>query len=110
MGNGQIVSVGAIHELPHLLIAPFINRTIYDLPHLLIVPFMNRPVHITVHVGAIHELPLRMTKIQRRNMGLPKIIGHFKMLSSKQINILRKTPGTKIWQRNYWEYVVHDEI
>jgi len=67
-------------------------------------------VAFTEPVGAIHELPLHMTQIQRRNMGLPKIIGRFKMLSSKQINILRKTPGTKIWQRNYWEHVVRDEI
>ena len=79
--------VGAIHESPSV-------RAIHELPS----------------VRAIHELPLHMTQIQRRNMGLPKIIGRFKMLSSKQINILRKTPGTKIWQRNYWEHVVRDEI
>uniref|UniRef100_Q3AT47 Transposase IS200-like domain-containing protein n=1 Tax=Chlorobium chlorochromatii (strain CaD3) TaxID=340177 RepID=Q3AT47_CHLCH len=34
-------------------------------------------------VGAIHELPLQMSQKQRRNMILPKIIGRFKIQSSK---------------------------
>uniref|UniRef100_UPI004056B6E0 transposase n=1 Tax=Candidatus Electronema sp. TaxID=2698783 RepID=UPI004056B6E0 len=63
-------------------------------------------------VRAIHELPLRplrMTQMQRRNMMLPKLIGRFKMLSSKRINELRGTPRTSLWQRNYWERVIRDE-
>jgi putative transposase len=58
---------------------------------------------------AIRELPLRMTVIQRRNMLLSKLIGRFKMLSSKYINESRNTSGTPLWQRNYWERVVRDE-
>ena len=41
-------------------------------------------------------------------MGLPKIIGRFKMLSSKKINEKRHTPGVKLWQRNYWEHIIHN--
>ncbi|MBF0240455.1 MAG: transposase [SAR324 cluster bacterium] len=42
-------------------------------------------------------------------MLLSKIMGRFKMVSSKQINILRKTAGKTVWQRNYWEHVVRNE-
>ena len=61
-------------------------------------------------VGAIHESPLRMTAIERRNMAIPKMIGRFKMTTSKRINQIRKTPGATVWQRNYWERVIRNEI
>jgi len=64
---------------------------------------------LTAPVEAIHESPLQMTVLQRRNMAVPKIIGRFKMLSSKRINELRQTPGAKLWQRNYWEHIVRSE-
>lgn len=46
-------------------------------------------------VGAIHELPLqnRNQMMKRRQMLIPKIVGGFKMKSSKQINVLRDTPN-----------------
>jgi len=40
---------------------------------------------------------------------LPVIIGSFKSAVSKQINILRKTPGKSIWQRNYYEHIIRNE-
>lgn len=64
---------------------------------------------LTTNVGAIHESPLHMTVSQRRNMAVPKIIGRFKMVSSKRINKSRQTPGAKLWQRNYWEHIVRNE-
>jgi len=64
---------------------------------------------LTTNVGAIHESPLHMTVSQRRNMAVPKIIGRFKMVSSKRINESRQTPGAKLWQRNYWEHIVRNE-
>ncbi|WP_416675233.1 transposase [Egbenema bharatensis] len=33
---------------------------------------------------------------------LGRLIGAFKTVSTKQINQIRKTPGTPIWQRNYY--------
>ncbi|MGE5582349.1 MAG: transposase [Bacillota bacterium] len=46
---------------------------------------------------------------ERRNMGLPKLVGRFKMVSSKQINIIRNTPGVPVWQRNYYEHIIRNE-
>lgn len=42
-------------------------------------------------------------------MLLPKAIGRLKMTTAKEINQMRGTPGTKVWQRNYWERVLRDE-
>ena len=37
---------------------------------------------------------------------LPTIVRAFKSAATKQINTLRGTPGTPVWQRNYYEYVI----
>jgi len=37
------------------------------------------------------------------------IVGMFKTECSKQINKLRNTPGKKIFQRNYYEHIIHNE-
>ena len=41
-------------------------------------------------------------------MIIPKICGKFQMLTSKHINQLRQTPGTKNWQANYHDHVVRN--
>jgi putative transposase len=40
---------------------------------------------------------------------IPTIIRSFKSAVTKCINELRETPGTKFWQRNYWEHIVRNE-
>jgi len=74
---------------------------------------------ITIDVGAIHvgdstlrESPLRMPTLtpSRRKMLLSKMVGYFKMNSAKQINEIRITPGAPVWQRNYYEHVIRNEI
>jgi len=62
-------------------------------------------------VGAIHELPLqnRNDKMKRRQMLVPKMVGRFKMKSSKRINAIRDTQNMSVWQRNYYEHIIRDE-
>ena len=41
---------------------------------------------------------------------LGALIAGFKSASTSRINILHNTPGTRIWQRNYYEHVIrHDD-
>ncbi|MCI5160790.1 MAG: transposase [Candidatus Electrothrix sp. AX5] len=40
---------------------------------------------------------------------IPTIVRAFKSAVTKHINILRNTPGMKLWQRNYWEHIIRDE-
>ncbi|MCS5422727.1 MULTISPECIES: transposase [Psychrilyobacter] len=66
-------------------------------------------IEIKFDVGVIHELPLRENDMKsRRKMLIPKLIGKFKMLSTKKINILNNNTG-KVWQRNYYEHIIRDE-
>jgi len=37
------------------------------------------------------------------------IVGQFKAAATKRINVLRRTPGAPVWQRNYHEHVIRDE-
>ena len=67
-------------------------------------------VVIGASVGAIHESPATTVRIaDRRRMLLSKVVGRFKMVSAKQINVQRDTPGVPVWQRNYYEHIVRDE-
>lgn len=43
-------------------------------------------------------------------MLLPKVIGYFKMNSAKYVNQIAKTPNTPLWQRNYYEHVIRNEL
>jgi putative transposase len=38
------------------------------------------------------------------------IIGQFKSVVTKRINKLRGTPGARLWQRNYYEHVIRNEM
>jgi len=40
---------------------------------------------------------------------LSRLVGAFKTVSTKQVNIIRSTPGRKLWQRNYYEHIIRNE-
>ena len=40
---------------------------------------------------------------------IPTIVRSYKSAITKQINLLRQTPGESVWQRNYYERIVRDE-
>lgn len=52
---------------------------------------------------------IKQYRKQRRLMIIPKISGKMKMISSKQINIIQKTPGKKNWQNDYYDHVIRNE-
>jgi len=37
------------------------------------------------------------------------IVGYFKYQTTKQINNIKQIPGTKLWQRNYYEHIIRNE-
>ena len=39
---------------------------------------------------------------------LGRIVGAFKTVSTKRVNLFRQTPGTRLWQRGYYEHVVRN--
>ncbi len=57
-------------------------------------------------VGDVHERPLQSHPQPRRIMTIPLVVGYFKMNTAKQINYNRKTTGTHVWQRNYYDKII----
>jgi len=47
------------------------------------------------------------TPIKRKPLG--RLIGAFKTVSTKYINLLRNTEGQLVWQRNYYEHIIRNE-
>jgi putative transposase len=46
---------------------------------------------------------------QAKRCPVSEIVRGFKTFSSRRINEMRGTPGTPVWQRNYWEHVIRDQ-
>jgi hypothetical protein len=40
---------------------------------------------------------------------LPAIVRAFKSAASRRVNLLGKTPGDPVWQRNYYERVIRND-
>ena len=45
---------------------------------------------------------------ERKPLG--RLIGAFKTVSTKHVNGFRSTPGVRLWQRNYYEHIVRDDL
>lgn len=115
---------GNIVKLEILQISTYFSGVIVDewvvMPdHLHIIIVLNN-VGNTDNMGntveTIHELSLQSNnelspqqyQQQRRQMIIPKIIGKFKMKTSKQMNIYRNTQGHKNWQSDYYDRIIRD--
>lgn len=44
-----------------------------------------------------------------RRKPLGRLVGAFKTVTTKQINIARGTPGLPVWQRNYYEHIIRND-
>jgi putative transposase len=111
-GQMQINEVGRIVETVWLSLPQFYAGI--ELDGFIIMPnHVHGIVIIRSGVGAIHESPLQkdgsLPVGERRRMLLSKMIGRFKMVSAKNINLVRKTSGLAVWQRNYYEHIIRYE-
>ncbi|GAB4530186.1 MAG: transposase [Pleurocapsa sp.] len=52
------------------------------------------------------NLPIN-PELKRKSLG--RLIGAFKTVSTKKINLISNTPGKKVWQRNYYEHIIRNE-
>ena len=70
--------------------------------------FVAMPNHIH-GVIQLTDVALDPTPMPARRRALPEIVRGFKTFSSRRINDSRSSPGTAVWQRNYYEHVIRDE-
>lgn len=83
----------------------------------------NFPIHgdFFHRTGTVHSAPTAPTSSAPKenpvyeqfgkptSNTIPTIIRGFKATVTKQVNILRETPGEPVWQRNYYEHIIRDE-
>ena len=62
-------------------------------------------IHEDARRGGSRSAPTE--NIPRKPLG--GLIGAFKTVSTKHINILRCTQGEKVWQRNYYEHIIRND-
>ena len=61
--------------------------------------------------GEAFALPLQLQPVRGSVSGsLSSIIQNFKSVSTRKINNFRNNPGCPIWQRNYYERVIRNEV
>jgi REP element-mobilizing transposase RayT len=96
--------VGARHAVP------LHNAETIPKPHA--VPLHNAETTPNPHAVTLHNAE---TIPNQKQFGkpvpgsIPTIIGAFKSAVTRRINALRGTPGTQVWQRNYWEHIIRTE-
>ncbi len=57
--------------------------------------------------GGSQLVPTDENPIKIKPLG--QLVGAFKTVSAKRINLLRGTPGVSVWQRDYYERIVRDD-
>ncbi len=63
------------------------------------------------NVGANGRSPLHRDddKFRMKPKSISSFISGFKSIAAKRINIFRDTPGSPVWQRNYYEHIIREE-
>lgn len=98
------------------------NQIPEHFPNVVLDDFIMIPNHIHGILGIIdvkivgerHTVPLRKSGYTIEKYGkpvpgsIPTIIRSFKSAVTKRINVIHKSPGAPVWQRNYYEHIVRD--
>ncbi len=74
-----------------------------------VMPNHLHGVIIVTHVGTAPPCTYEPAFGKSIPQSIPTIIGQFKSITTKRINNMRGTPGTPVWQRNYFEHIIRDE-
>jgi putative transposase len=80
-----------------------------DLPHHYAGIELDAFVVMPNHVHGIIFIVGAGFKPAPTKYGLPEIVRGFKTFSSRRINESRGTPGTRVWQRNYYEHIIRND-
>jgi putative transposase len=88
-------------------------------PNVMLDEFMVMPTHthmIIVLTGdpastapAAEHIPPVEQRIAPARHDLSEIVRSFKTFSARRINALRRSTGTPVWQRNYYERIIRDD-
>ncbi len=93
--HGIIVIVGAGSPRP------------YNAPDAQTAPDAQSALDAQTTSGAWTGMGAETASIRRATLG--QIVAYFKYQSTKRINERRGTTGASVWQRNYYEHIIHDD-
>jgi putative transposase len=68
-------------------------------------------MHAILVIDRQDELPLDPPAKTAQTIvsgSLSAIVSYFKTTTARKINLLRRTPGQSVWQRNYHEHIIRD--
>jgi REP element-mobilizing transposase RayT len=81
---------------------------INSFPFIELDEFVVMPNH--VHGIVIIQSVTDCNSIHDKCSPLSRMVGTFKSSVTRQINALRLTPGCGLWQRNYYEHIIRNEL
>ena len=93
--------------------SPLIRQEI-ELDKYIVMPNHFHGIVIINPVGANGRSPLQQPSHfsehpSMKPKSLSSLMAGFKSVVTKKINLIRKSPGTPIWQRNYYEHIIRRE-
>lgn len=83
-----------------------VNDSIIKMPAIFLNINIDQYIIMPNHVHLIIEI---REAGGHRDPPLQDIIGRFKSYTTYEYNILNKTKGIQLWQRNYYEHVIRNE-
>jgi hypothetical protein len=87
----------------------YLDESIVMPDHFQAILFMDMEIHRDNRpVGAHRCAPAIGLQRQPRTLG--SIIAQFKATTTRRINETRGTPGQKVWQRNYHDRIIRNEV
>lgn len=82
-----------------------VQYVLFDLPkhypHVELDVFCIMPNHVHIILVLNHDVLVKRHP-------LSEVIRALKSFSAKRINVLRKTAGIPVWQRNYYEHIIRN--
>ncbi|WP_293667529.1 transposase [uncultured Parabacteroides sp.] len=89
-------------------IGEIIKQTWFDLPNHIPNIILDAFCIMPNHIHGIIEITSPNVGAGSKPAQLSEIIRQFKTFSARKINIIRKIPGTPVWQRNYYEHIIRN--
>jgi REP element-mobilizing transposase RayT len=78
-------------------------------PYLQLIEYVIMPNHFHGILLFDRSMGGSRTAPTGRSKPLGRILGAFKTRSTKLVNEFRQTPGTPLWQRNFYERIIRNE-
>jgi putative transposase len=81
----------------------------FDYVHLDEWTIMPKHFHGIIFIDQRDKGGSRTAPTMPKPLPLSRLVGAFKTVSSKQINLHRQRPGAPFWQRGFYEHVIRQE-